>query len=54
MIKGNLFVRNKFVKEFLMGDIEQKKYLQKRYIIEVKLNVKKYKIPFNPVKRRNT
>ena len=52
MIKGNLFVRNKFVKESLMGGIEQKKYLQKRYIIEVKLNVKSCKIMFNPVKPR--
>jgi hypothetical protein len=37
-----------------MGGIEQKKYLQKRYIIEVKLNIKRCKIPFNPVKRRKT
>ena len=34
-----------------MGDIEQKKYLQKRYKIEVKLNVIRCKTLFNPVKR---
>jgi len=29
MIKGNLFVRNKFVKISLMGGIEQKKTFKK-------------------------
>jgi hypothetical protein len=32
------------------GRYRTKKNLQKRYIIEVKLNVKRCKIPFNPVK----
>ena len=34
------------------GQYRTKKNLQKRYIIEVKLNVKSCKIMFNPVKPR--